>query len=229
MAVYFAWITLLQKPLSLGADIVVHSATKYLGGHSDLIAGLVVAKDKTLGDKLKFIQNATGAILSPFDSWLVIRGIETLSLRVKQHCINAQAVAEFLETHPAVDKVYYPGLKTHTNHDIAKQQAKGFGGVVSFTLKEDAEEAAVAFVTHTKLFKLAESLGGVKSLLCHPANMTHKSIPAEKRRSVGVADSLIRLSVGLEEVDDLLNDLEHGFEAVESLSAERNIAAILNN
>ena len=134
-----------------------------------------------------------------------------------------------LETHPAVDKVFYPGLKSHVNHDIAKQQAKGFGGVVSFTLKEDAEEAAVAFVTHTKLFKLAESLGGVKSLLCHPANMTHKSIPAAKRRAAGVADSLIRLSVGLEEVGDLLNDLEQGFEAVESLSAERNIAAILNN
>lgn len=219
----------LQKPLTLGADVVVHSATKYLGGHSDLIAGLVVAKDKAIGDKLKFIQNATGAILSPFDSWLVIRGIETLTLRVKQHCINAQAVAEFLEKHPAVDKVYYPGLKTHGNHDIAKQQAKGFGGVVSFTLKEDSEEAAVAFVTHTKLFKLAESLGGVKSLLCHPANMTHKSIPPEKRRSAGVADSLIRLSVGLEEVEDLLNDLEQGFEAVESLGAERNIVAILNN
>ncbi|HNP22959.1 MAG TPA: PLP-dependent aspartate aminotransferase family protein [Panacibacter sp.] len=219
----------LQKPLTLGADIVVHSATKYLGGHSDLIAGLVVAKDKTIGDQLKFIQNATGAILSPFDSWLVIRGIETLTLRVRQHCFNAQAVAEFLETHPAVDKVFYPGLKSHVNHDIAKQQAKGFGGVVSFTLKEDAEEAAVAFVTHTKLFKLAESLGGVKSLLCHPANMTHKSIPAAKRRAAGVADSLIRLSVGLEEVGDLLNDLEQGFEAVESLSAERNIAAILNN
>lgn len=219
----------LQKPLTLGADIVVHSATKYLGGHSDLIAGLVVAKDKALGDQLKFIQNATGAILSPFDSWLVIRGIETLTLRVRQHCFNAQAVAEFLETHPAVDKVFYPGLKSHVNHDVAKQQAKGFGGVVSFTLKEDSEEAAVAFVTHTKLFKLAESLGGVKSLLCHPANMTHKSIPAEKRRSAGVADSLIRLSVGLEEVEDLVNDLEHGFEAVEALSAERNIAAILNN
>ncbi|QEC65892.1 PLP-dependent transferase [Panacibacter ginsenosidivorans] len=209
----------LQKPLTLGADIVVHSATKYLGGHSDLIAGVVVAKDKELGDKIKFIQNASGAILAPFDSWLVIRGIETLSLRVKQHCINAQAVAEYLEQHPAVDKVYYPGLKSHINHDIAKQQAKGFGGVVSFILKNDTEEAAVQFVTNTKLFKLAESLGGVKSLLCHPANMTHKSIPAEKRKDAGVADSLIRLSVGLEEVEDLLNDLEKGFDAVEKLNA----------
>lgn len=209
----------LQKPLTLGADIVVHSATKYLGGHSDLIAGIVVAKDHEIGDKIKFIQNASGAILAPFDSWLVIRGIETLSLRVKQHGINAQAVAEYLEQHPAVDKVYYPGLKTHVNHDVAKRQAKGFGGVVSFTLRDDTEQAAVQFVTNTQLFKLAESLGGVKSLLCHPANMTHKSIPVEKRRNAGVADSLIRLSVGLEEVEDLINDLEQAFEAVKSLKA----------
>ena len=219
----------LQKPLTLGADIVVHSATKYLGGHSDLIAGLVVAKDKTTGDKIKFIQNASGAILAPFDSWLVIRGIETLTLRVKQHGINAQAVAEYLEQHPAVDKVYYPGLKSHVNHDIAKKQAKGFGGVVSFTLKDDTEEAAVQFVTNTKLFKLAESLGGVKSLLCHPANMTHKSIPAEKRRNAGVADSLIRLSVGLEEVEDLINDLEQSFTAIKHTDTIKAKAAILNN
>ena len=198
----------LQQPLSLGADIVVHSATKYLGGHSDLIAGLVVTKDESLGEKIKFIQNASGAILAPFDSWLVIRGIETLSLRVKQHCINAQAVAEFLEQHPAVNKVYYPGLKTHLNHTIAKKQASGFGGIVSFTLQNDTEEAATRFATSTHLFKLAESLGGVKSLLCHPASMTHKSIPAEKRQAAGVADSLIRLSVGLEEVEDLIEDLE---------------------
>jgi cystathionine beta-lyase len=202
----------LQQPLSLGADIVVHSATKYLGGHSDLIAGLVVTKEKELGVKIKFIQNASGAILSPFDSWLVIRGIETLPLRIKQHCINAQAVAEYLETNPAVDKVYYPGLKNHLNHDIAATQATGFGGIVSFTLKNDTEEAAIAFVTSTKYFKLAESLGGVKSLLCHPAQMTHKSIPAEKRRAAGVADSLVRLSVGLEEASDLIQDLQHAFE-----------------
>lgn len=204
----------LQKPLLLGADIVVHSATKYLGGHSDLIAGLVVTKDEELGEKIKFIQNASGAILAPFDSWLVIRGIETLPLRVKQHCLNAQAVAEYLEQHPDVDKVYYPGLTSHFNHDISKKQAKGFGGVVSFTLKNDTEEAAVQLVKSTKLFKLAESLGGVKSLLCHPANMTHKSIPAEKRRAAGVADSLIRLSVGLEEADDLVKDLEQAFAQV---------------
>ncbi len=201
----------LQQPLLLGADIVVHSATKYLGGHSDLIAGLVVTKEKELGDKIKFIQNASGAILSPFDSWLVIRGIETLPLRIKQHCINAQAVAEFLETHPAVGKVYYPGLKNHLNHDIAAKQAKGFGGIVSFTLKNDTEDAATAFVTSTQYFKLAESLGGIKSLLCHPAQMTHKSIPSEKRKAAGVADSLIRLSVGLEDVADLINDLENAF------------------
>ena len=204
----------LQQPLSLGADIVVHSATKYLGGHSDLIAGLVVTKEKELGDKIKFIQNASGAILSPFDSWLVIRGIETLPLRIKQHSINAQAVAEYLVTHPVVDKVYYPGLKNHFNHDIAAKQAKGFGGIVSFTLKNDTEEAATAFVTSTNYFKLAESLGGVKSLLCHPAQMTHKSIPSEKRKAAGVAASLIRLSVGLEEVADLINDLDNAFTAV---------------
>lgn len=201
----------LQQPLSLGADLVVHSATKYLGGHSDLIAGLVIAKDKILGEKIKFIQNASGAILAPFDSWLVIRGIETLHLRVQQHCRNAQAVAEFLQTHPAVDKIFYPGLKTHLNHDIAKKQSQGFGGIVSFTLKQDTEEAATSFVTGTRYFKLAESLGGVKSLLCHPAQMTHKSIPAEKRRAAGVADSLIRLSVGLEEVVDLVADLDQAF------------------
>ena len=216
----------LQQPLSLGADIVVHSATKYLGGHSDLIAGLVVTKEKELGVKIKFIQNASGAILSPFDSWLVIRGIETLPLRIKQHCINAQAVAEFLETHSAVDKVYYPGLKNHLNHDIASKQATGFGGIVSFTLKNDTEEAATAFVTSTKYFKLAESLGGVKSLLCHPAQMTHKSIPADKRKAAGVADSLIRLSVGLEEVADLITDLDNAFKAVSSIKSKSKTAAI---
>lgn len=202
----------LQLPITLGADIVVHSATKYLGGHSDLIAGLVITKEKTLGDKIKFIQNASGAVLSPFDSWLVIRGIETLHLRVKQHCANAQAVAEFLQSHPAVDKVYYPGLKNHFNHAVAAGQSKGFGGVVSFTLKEDTVEAANDFVTATTYFKLAESLGGVKSLLCHPAQMTHKSIPEEIRRASGVADSLIRLSVGLEDGDDLVDDLRNAFK-----------------
>lgn len=205
----------LQQPLTLGADIVIHSATKYLGGHSDLIAGLVVAREKEIGDKIKFIQNASGAILAPFDSWLVIRGIETLHLRVKQHSANALEVAKYLQSHPLVDKVYYPGLPTHRNHDIAVKQGKAFGGVVSFTLKTDTAEAATQFVTHTTYFKLAESLGGVKSLLCHPAAMTHKSIPENKRRASGVADSLIRLSVGLEEVEDLISDLEQAFSAIQ--------------
>jgi cystathionine beta-lyase len=197
----------LQQPLTLGADIVIHSATKYLGGHSDLIAGVAVTKDEALGARLKFIQNASGAILSPFDSWLVIRGIETLSLRIRQHCANAQQVAEYLQSLPEVKQVFYPGLPAHPNHHIAKKQSTGFGGIVSFTLKEDMEAAAIAFVTKTKLFKLAESLGGVKSLLCHPATMTHKSIPAEQRRAAGVTDSLVRLSVGLEEASDLIDDL----------------------
>lgn len=217
----------LQQPLSLGADIVIHSATKYLGGHSDLIAGLVVTKEKELGEKIKYIQNACGAILAPFDSWLVIRGIETLHLRVKQHCTSALTVAEFLETHPAVDKVFYPGLKTHPNHHIAKKQSKGFGGVVSFTLKEDTEEAAIQFVTKTQLFKLAESLGGIKSLVSHPANMTHKSIPAGKRRAAGVSDSLIRLSIGLEDVEDLVADLEQVFNGKAAILSE--IETILEN
>ena len=216
----------LQQPLCLGADLVLHSATKYLGGHSDLIAGIVVAKEKELGEKIKFIQNATGAILGPFDSWLVIRGIETLHLRIQQHCRNAQAVAEFLETHPAVDKVFYPGLPNHKNHTIAKQQSKGFGGIVSFNLKNDTENAAISFVTSTRYFKLAESLGGIKSLISHPANMTHKSIPAEKRRAAGVSDSLIRLSVGLEEAEDLIEDLKSAFIQLENkafFAEEKNL------
>ena len=219
----------LQQPILLGADIVVHSATKYLGGHSDLIAGLVVTKDKELGDKIKYIQNACGAILAPFDSWLVIRGIETLHLRIKQHCASALAVAEFLEEHNSVDKVFYPGLKTHPNHCIAKKQSKGFGGIVSFTLKEDTEEAAIEFVTKTNLFKLAESLGGIKSLVSHPANMTHKSIPAETRRAAGVKDSLIRLSIGLEDAEDLINDLEQTFINInQSKTVEQTIISINN-
>ena len=208
----------LQQPLTLGADIVVHSATKYLGGHSDLIAGLVICKDAAIGEKIKFLQNACGAILSPFDSWLLIRGIETLHLRVKQHCINAGEVANWLAAHPLVDKIYYPGLPTHHNHDIAKKQCKGFGGVISFSLKEDTEAAAIAFVTNTEYFLLAESLGGIKSLISHPANMTHKSIPAAIRRVNGVSDSLIRLSVGLEEAEDLIADLEQAFKKATTLN-----------
>ncbi len=204
----------LQLPLALGADIVVHSATKYLGGHSDLIAGLVVTKTKELGSDIKFIQNASGAILSPHDSWLVIRGVETLHLRVAQHSKHALLVAKYLQTHPSVDRVYYPGLATHVNHHIAITQQSAGGGVVSFTLKTDTEAAARQVVCATKLFKLAESLGGVKSLLCHPATMTHKSIPAEKRYASGVSDSLVRLSVGLEDVDDLIDDLRQALKGV---------------
>jgi len=211
----------LQQPIKLGADIVVHSATKYLGGHSDLIAGVVVTRTKELGEQIKFIQNASGAILSPHDSWLVIRGVETLYLRVKEHSKNAMAVAEFLQEHPAVDKVYYPGLATHVNHDIAARQQSGYGGIVSFTLKEDTEAAAKNVVCGTHLFKLAESLGGVKSLLCHPATMTHKSIPADKRQAAGVADSLIRLSVGLEDADDLLKDISQALNKVAVKRAEQ--------
>ena len=204
----------IQKPISLGADLVVHSGTKYLGGHSDLIAGLVVTKDAALGEKIKFLQNATGAVLGPFDSWLLIRGIETLHLRVRQHSASARAIAAFLSLHPAVDKVYYPGLPTHPGHDIASRQSKIFGGIVSFSLRNDTESAAKEFVTSTKLFKLAESLGGIKSLVSHPATMTHKSIPAEKRRRSGVSDSLIRLSAGLEDTEDLIEDLRLTLDAL---------------
>lgn len=208
-----------QKPIELGADLVVHSATKYLGGHSDLIAGIVVTANEELGEKIKFIQNASGAILSPFDSWLVIRGIETLSLRYKQHAVNAGKVAQFLAEHPFIKNVYYPGLSTHVNHAIAAKQMKYFGGIVSFDLVVDDAEIAGKIVRSTRYFKLAESLGGVKSLLCLPSAMTHKSIPREIRYNTGVTDSLIRLSVGLEEVDDLIDDLSQAIEsAVQQIS-----------
>ncbi len=200
-----------QKPLDLGADIIVHSGTKYLGGHSDLIAGLVVTKTPELGEKIKFIQNASGAILGPFDSWLVIRGIETLNLRVKQHAENAQKVAAFLTSVDLIKNVYYPGLSSHPNHEIAKKQQKYFGGIVTFDLAVDEKEIASFIVSNTKYFKLAESLGGVKSLCCLPCEMTHKSIPREKRYAAGVTDSLIRLSVGLEDEEDLIEDLKNVF------------------
>lgn len=208
-----------QKPLDLGADIVVHSATKYISGHSDLIAGLVVTATQELGDKIKFIQNASGAILGPFDSWLVIRGIETLSLRIKAHAENAQKVAEYLLEEKLVKNVYYPGLPTHHNHEIAKKQQKYFGGVVTFDLVIDDKDLASQIVSNTRLFKLAESLGGVKSLCCLPCEMTHKSIPAEKRYSAGVTDSLIRLSVGLEDADDLIADLKQAIAAAVTANA----------
>jgi cystathionine beta-lyase len=203
-----------QKPLKLGADIVLHSATKYLGGHTDVLAGLLVTDSDELGEKLKYIQNATGGVLAPFDSWLIIRSIETLKIRVEQHAANAQKVAEFLETRPEIKKLYYPGLKSHPNYEVAKKQQKLPGSIVSFSLKEDTEESAIKFVTSTKIFKLAESLGGAKSLLCHPATMTHKSIPRERRLLGGVSDSLIRLSVGLEDAEDQIKDLEQALNAL---------------
>ncbi len=206
----------LQQPLSLGADIVIHSATKYLGGHSDLIAGIVVAREKEWGEKILFLQNAAGAILSPFDSWLLIRGIETLHLRVRQHCETAQKIAAFLDAHPLVDVVYYPGLPHHPNHEIAKKQATGFGGIISFSFRNDSVTEAIEWIRHCQLFKLAESLGGVKSLVSHPATMTHKSIPEQRRREGGVSDSLVRLSVGLEDAGDLISDLSNAFEILGS-------------
>lgn len=205
-----------QKPIVLGADIVVHSATKYLSGHSDLIAGLLVTNTTELAEKIKFIQNASGGILSPFDSWLVIRGIETLPLRIKQHSDNAQKIAEFLLTQDLVNNVYYPGLPQHHNHAIAKKQQTYFGGIVTFDLKIDDKEIANKIVTNTKYFKLAESLGGVKSLICLPCEMTHKSIPENIRYQSGINNSLIRLSVGLENVEDLISDLQVVFNLVKS-------------
>ncbi len=204
-----------QKPIPLGADIVVHSATKYLSGHSDLIAGLVVTASAALGEKIKFIQNASGAILSPFDSWLVIRGIETLSLRVRQHSENAQKVAEFLTQQELVRNVYYPGLPEHKNHDVARKQSRWYGGVIAFDLVVDDKALAVQLVSSTRYFKLAESLGGVKSLICLPCEMTHKSVPQEKRYASGVTDSLVRLSVGLEDAEDLIEDLRQAIAVVE--------------
>lgn len=199
---------ILQRPIELGVDIVLHSSTKYLSGHSDIIGGLVVTKFEALGEQIKYIQNATGAVPGPFDCWLTIRGIETAHLRVYRQSENALCVAQFLEQHDEVAKVHYPGLKTHENHDIARQQQSAFGGVVSFSLHDDTIEAATKFVKRTKLFKLAESLGGVKSLLCHPATMTHKSTPGYVRRNAGINDSLIRLSCGIEHPEDLIQDVD---------------------
>lgn len=197
----------LQKPLELGADIVVHSATKYLGGHSDLIAGLVVVKDQTLWDKLHFIQNATGGVLAPFDSFLLIRGIKTLGVRMDRHNENAIKIANYLSVNKKVLKVYYPGLEQHPGHETQKAQAKGFGGVISFVLDEKVDYKK--FLTSLELITFGESLGGVESLICHPASMTHGSIPYEIRQSVGIVDNLVRLSVGIENAEDLIEDLNN--------------------
>jgi cystathionine beta-lyase len=201
----------LQKPLDLGADIVMHSATKYLGGHSDVIAGALIIKDKTLGEELHFKQFATGATLGPMDSFLVLRGIKTLHLRVQRHCENGIKVAEFLSNHPNVERVYYPGLPDHPHHDIAKKQMSGFGGMVSFTFKTGKKADSISFLEKLKVFTLAESLGGVESLANHPALMTHASIPEDKRLEVGITEDLVRLSVGVEDIADLLADIEQAF------------------
>jgi cystathionine beta-lyase len=215
---------ILQRPIELGADIVVHSGTKYLGGHSDLIAGIAVAKTPEIAKELKFIQNASGGILGPFDCFLTIRGIETLPLRIERTSKSALEVAKFLETRPEVARVYYPGLESHPNYAVAqRQQPDGSGGIVALVLTEDTIEAATKLVTSTKYFKLAESLGGAKSLLCHPATMTHKSIPAPTRQASGVADGLVRLSVGLEDAEDLIADLAQALDQLAALAKEEHV------
>ncbi len=198
----------LQRPLDLGADIVMHSATKYLGGHSDVIAGALIIKDKELGDELHFKQFATGGTLGPMDSYLVLRGIKTLHLRVQRHCENGEKVVAFLSSHPKIAQVYYPGLASHPFHEVAKKQMSGFGGMVSFTFTSGLKKDATDFLEKLKVFTLAESLGGVESLANHPALMTHASIPEDKRKEIGITDDLVRLSVGIEDAEDLIEDLK---------------------
>ena len=197
----------LQNPLELGADLVMHSVTKYLGGHSDVVMGALITSKKEISEEIYRIQNSSGAIAGPMDCFLVLRGIKTLHLRMEKHCENGAKVARFLESHPRVDKVYWPGLERHENHNVAKEQMRGFGGMISFTLIGNKLEDALGFVKKVKLFALAESLGGVESLIGHPATMTHAAIPKEDREKSGVVDSLIRLSVGIEDAEDLMEDL----------------------
>jgi len=201
----------LQQPLKLGADIVVHSTTKYLGGHSDLVGGAVVLSDPALGEKVRFAQNAAGAVPGPFDCWLVLRGIKTLPVRMDRHCSNAAKIAEWLGGHPKVQKVFYPGHTSHSNHSLAKKQMRGFGGMTSFQLKGNFDTCK-KFLRHLRVFTVAESLGGVESLAEHPSSMTHASVPKEERERIGVTESLIRLSVGLEDIEDLINDLSQALE-----------------
>jgi cystathionine beta-lyase len=198
----------LQQPLTMGADIVMHSATKYLGGHSDVILGALVVRDAALAERLSFIQNASGAVCGPLDAFLVLRGIKTLHVRMQRHCENGEKIAHFLANHPKVAKVYWPGFPTHPNHEVAKRQMNGFGGMISFVLADDSIEKATQMVEQLQLFTLAESLGGVESLAGHPASMTHASIPKVEREKSGVVDGLIRLSVGIEDSDDLIEDLK---------------------
>ena len=199
----------LQNPLALGADVVMHSVTKYLGGHSDVIMGALVTNDDKIAEEIYRIQNSSGAVCGPMDSFLVLRGIKTLHLRMQRHCENGKKIAHFLNDHPLIDTVYWPGLKSHTNHEVAKSQMKDFGGMISFNLVGDDLEMAKKVVSKTELFTLAESLGGVESLIGHPSTMTHASIPREERMKSGVVDSLIRLSVGIEDIEDLISDLKN--------------------
>jgi len=202
----------LQQPLSLGADIVMHSATKYLGGHSDVILGALVVRDAALAERLSFIQNASGAVPGPLDAFLVLRGIKTLHVRMQRHCENGEKIARFLADHPAIDKVYWPGFESHPNHEVAKRQMNGFGGMISFVQQNDSLEKATQTLEKLKLFTLAESLGGVESLVGHPASMTHASIPKAEREKSGVVDGLIRLSVGIEDNHDLIADLKQALK-----------------
>lgn len=201
----------LQNPINLGADIVMHSATKYLAGHSDVVLGALMLNDDKIAEKLYFIQNASGAVPGPQDCFLTLRGIKTLHVRMQRHCENAHKVANFLNNHEMVEKVYWPGLDSHKNHDVAKKQMSGFGGMLSFRIKDFNKDQTIKFLEKLHLFTLAESLGGVESLCGHPATMTHASIPVEEREKSGVTDSLIRLSVGIEDVDDLIEDLKNAF------------------
>ncbi len=201
----------LQNPITLGADIVMHSATKYLAGHSDVVLGAIMLNDDEIAEKLYFIQNASGAVPGPQDCFLTLRGIKTLHVRMQRHCENAHKVANFLNNHEMVEKVYWPGLDSHKNHDVAKKQMSGFGGMLSFRIKDFNKQQTIKFLEKLHLFTLAESLGGVESLCGHPATMTHASIPVEEREKSGVTDSLIRLSVGIEDVDDLIEDLKNAF------------------
>lgn len=202
-----------QKPLNLGADIVVHSTTKYMGGHSDVVGGAIITSNEEIYTKLKYTQNSMGAIPGPFDCWLTLRGLKTLALRMREHNKNAMAIAKFLSEHPKVEKVNYPGLESHPQHDLAKKQMSGFGGMISFEVKGGLEAGTVV-ATNTKLFSLAESLGGVESLIGHPATMTHAAIPKEEREKIGLRDGLIRISVGIEDEEDLINDLKQAFDKV---------------
>jgi cysteine-S-conjugate beta-lyase len=216
-----------QHPFELGADIVVHSVTKYLAGHSDTVQGAVLAKDAAIFEPVKFLQNATGAVPSPFDCWLTLRGIKTLELRMQRHEENANAIANALNGHPLVRRVYYPGLPKHPGHDIARRQMSGFGGMVSFELDGTMDEV-VAFASSRRYFALGESLGGVKALLCHPATMTHASIPAEARAELGLSDTLLRLSPGCESTEDLVEDLIEGLAQVERARAAKKAAVPAN-